>query len=198
MDVPSADIELCRAAHQRLREVVGGIDDADLTAPCLLPGWSVSHLLNHVARNADSMVRRLDGARRDEILDQYPGGPAGRVAEIDAGVGRPLEAVVADVVATADRVDAAFASFPADRWGRLGRSVYGVEEPVAILPFLRAREVHVHLVDLGTGYTPADWPAALAERWLPELLRGLPDRSDPTALLAWALRRGPAPELDPF
>lgn len=198
MDVPSADIELCRLSHDRLREVVDGIAEADLRSPCLLPGWSVSHLLNHIARNADSMVRRLDGARRGEVVDQYPGGATGRVAEIDAGVGRPLADLVADVVRTADEVDVAFATFPADRWDRLGRSVYGDEQPVATLPFMRAREVQVHLVDLGAGYTPADWPPELAQRWLPDLLARLPGRTDPTALLAWALRRGPAPDLAPF
>ncbi len=198
MDVPAADIELCRRSHERLQDLIQGLNESDVREPCLLPGWSVAHLLCHIARNADSMVRRLDGARRDEVVDQYPGGARGREAEIDAGVDRPAAELLADVAETSHAVDRAFAKFPTDRWDRLGRSVYGDEQPVATLPFMRAREVEVHMVDLGLGYSPANWPPELAERWLPEVLAGLPDRSDPAELLAWTLRRGPAPRLDSF
>ena len=89
----------------------------------------------------------------------------------------------------------AFATFPADRWDHSCRSVYGTEHPVGTLPFQRMREVEVHHVDLGLGYTPAHWPPELASRWLPEVVDGLAARTDPTALLAWTLRRGPAPDL---
>ena len=56
----------------------------------------------------------------------------------------------------------------------------------------------MHHVDLGLGYTPADWPAELVDQWLPDALAGLPARTDPGALLAWVLGRGPAPELQPW
>ena len=193
MDVPSADIELCRLSQVRLREAVVGLSDADVREPSLLPGWSVAHVLTHFARNADSVLRRLDGARRGEIVDQYAGGAAARAAEIEEGADRSAAELVADVMATADAIDEAWASFPADRWDRLGRTVYGDELPVATLPFGRAREVEVHLVDLGRGYSPADWPPELAERWLPELLDGLPstNRPDGTPGVGAAPRRRP-------
>jgi len=35
---------------------------------------------------------------------------------------------------------------------------------LAPLPFRRWREVEVHLVDLGIGLTPADWPQELVDR----------------------------------
>jgi len=198
MDTPAADIDLCRRAHLRLAAVVEALDDDAVRAPSALPGWSVGHVLTHLARNADSVVRRLDGARRGEVVDQYPGGPDARAAEIEAGAGRPADELRADIEATSAAVDAAFVTFPAEHWDRLGRTVFGDELPVATLPFGRAREVEVHLVDLDVGIEPAGWPPELAQRWLPELLAGLPARTDPTALLAWTLRRGPAPDLGPF
>lgn len=169
-----------------------------MRAPSQLPDWSVAHLLTHIARNADSVLRRLDGARRGEVVDQYPGGRDGRAAEIAAGADRPASELIDDVVTTAAAVDAAFAVFPADAWDRLGRTVDGSELPVSQLPFGRWREVDVHLVDLGIGLTPAGWPPALAEAWLPELLSKLADRTDPVELLAWVLRRGDAPDLGPW
>jgi maleylpyruvate isomerase len=198
MDTPSADIDLCLRAHARLAAVVATLDDEAVRAPSRLPGWSVGHLLTHLARNADSVLRRLDGARRDEIVDQYPGGPSARAAEIEAGAGRSAAELRADVLATNAEVDAVFRTFPEACWDRLGRTVFGDELPVRTLPFARAREVEVHLVDLGVGIEPDSWPPELAERWLPEILAGLAGRTDPTALLAWALRRGDAPDLRPF
>ena len=57
----------------------------------------------------------------------------------------------------------------------------------------RIRTALRHRVDLGLGHEPADWPDDLVTRWLPDVLAGLPGRSDPHALLAWALGRTPTP-----
>jgi maleylpyruvate isomerase len=186
----------CAAAHERLARAIGPLSDADVRAPSLLPGWSAGHVLSHLARNADSVVRRLVGAMEGEVVDQYPGGRPARAAEIEAGVGRPVAVLVDDVVSASRAVDDAFATFPDELWNREARNSDGVVHPVSTMPFGRWREVEVHLVDLGIGITPESWPPALAEAWLPDLLPGLADRTDQTALLAWVLRRGDAPDLE--
>lgn len=198
MDIPTADITGCRAAHGRLRVAVSALTDDVVRQPSLLPGWTVGHVVTHLARNADSVIRRLRGAARGEIADQYAGGAPARAAAIQAGAARTAQALASDAVRASEDVDAAFASFPSEGWGRMSRSVSGQLQPVGLLPFRRWREVDVHLVDLGLEPTASGWPEELAERWLPELLPRLSERADPRALLAWALRRGPAPELDPW
>ncbi|MSW20314.1 MAG: hypothetical protein F2873_05400, partial [Actinobacteria bacterium] len=93
----------CGAAHRRLvghlEALVdsGILNDAVAQQPCRLPGWSVGHLLTHLARNADSHTRVIDGALRGEVTDQYEGGAAGRSAEIDAGAARGAQVLVDDV-----------------------------------------------------------------------------------------------------
>lgn len=181
-----------------MKVALSDLTDDMVRQPSLLPGWTVGHVVTHLARNADSVIRRLRGAARGEIADQYAGGATARAAEIQAGGARTAQALVSDAVEASDNVDAAFASFPSECWGRMARSVSGQLQPVGLLPFGRWREVDVHLVDLGLGPTASGWPEELAERWLPELLPRLSERADPRALLAWALRRGPAPELDPW
>ena len=52
----------CVAAQARLDGALRGLDDAAARRPSLLPGWSVGHVLTHIARNADSVVWRLEGA----------------------------------------------------------------------------------------------------------------------------------------
>jgi maleylpyruvate isomerase len=198
MERPTDDIAGMLAAHRRLEAALEGLDDATARRPSLLPDWTVGHVLTHVARNADSVTVRIEGALAGEVRDQYPGGAAGRKADIEAGAGRSAAELVDDVREANARLEAAIAGLPDDAWGRLSRNLGGEEQAVALLPFARWREVEVHHVDLGLGYSPDQWPEALADRWLPALLPALPGRSDPRALLAWALRRGPAPELGPW
>jgi uncharacterized protein (TIGR03083 family) len=50
-------------SHARLRRTLAGLTDAGARRPSLLPGWTVGHVLTHLARNGDSHVRMLDGAR---------------------------------------------------------------------------------------------------------------------------------------
>jgi len=198
VDVPRADIDACVASHQRLLGWVADLDDDGARAASRLPGWSRGHVITHLARNADSVVRRLTGAREGQVADQYEGGAAGRAAEIEAGASRSAADLLADLRTACAGVDVALAAHPEDRWDGLSRGVDGDEAPVARLPFGRWREVEVHLVDLDVGYEPSDWPAALVHRWLPELLPALAGRCEPAPLLAWILRRGAAPLLDPW
>jgi maleylpyruvate isomerase len=173
---PEEQIDGVRAAHTRLHATVGGLDDATARRPSRLPGWSVGHVVTHLARNADSVVRRLAAAAEDRLVEQYEGGAVGRDAAIEL-------------------VD----TLPAEVWERpvLRSGPAGGTVPAARLAYSRWREVEVHHVDLGLGYEPADWPAPLVELMLPGLLAGLPDRADRAALAGWALDRGPAPRLAP-
>ncbi|MEU8078984.1 maleylpyruvate isomerase N-terminal domain-containing protein [Catellatospora citrea] len=192
------DLAACAQAHARLHHTLQKIDDQTVRTPSRLPGWTVGHVLTHLARNADSVVRRLDGAARGELVDQYPGGATGRAAEIEAGQGRPAAEIIADLTAADAAVDAAFARATPDVWQRTVRAGGGDLIPATQLLFARWREVEVHHVDLGLGYGWEQWPDGLVARWLPGLLGELRERADERALMAWALGRAPVPELRPW
>ena len=68
--------------------------------PSLLPGWTRGHVLSHLARNADAMVRALAGTARGERIPMYDGEDA-RAADIEAGAGRTAAELAADVVESA-------------------------------------------------------------------------------------------------
>ncbi len=198
MSAPRDEIEGCRQAHIKLCTAIAGLTDEQVRSASLLPDWTVGHVLSHVARNADGMSRRISAALSDEMVDQYVGGVDGRAAEIEAGAARTAREIVADVSSTAERLDSLFATMPEDVWEKPVRTVGGGEHAVSMLPFRRWREVEVHLVDLGMGSTSADWPGDLVDAVLPRLMATLADRCDQRALMAWALGRGPAPELRPW
>lgn len=198
VDRPSGDVEACRGAHARMADLMADVDDAVVRRPSLLPGWTVGHVLTHLARNAEAMCRRVEGALRGEVVDQYVGGAAGRAAEIEAGAAREAGQIVADALQCAARVDHLFDGLPDHCWARPVRTVRGAEHPVALLPYRRWREVEVHLVDLGLGFTSDDWSSELVDRMLPDLVTGLPDRAETRELAAWLLGRGAPPQLEPW
>ena len=195
MSVPTVDIEGCRRSHQVLLERLAGLTEDQARAPSLLPDWTVGHVLTHIARNADSVVRRLEGAVRGVIVDQYPGGYAGRAAEIAAGANRSPSELLEDVAESATHLEAVCLSIPEAAWERPTRDVTGAERPARTMMLSRWREIEVHHADLGLGYGPADWPDGLIAAWLPRELERLPQRTDPSLLLAWAIGRAEAPTL---
>jgi maleylpyruvate isomerase len=193
---PAAWIEGCVTAHAALLTDLADLTDHQAEGPSTLPGWSVGHVLSHLARNADSVVRRLEGAARGELLDQYPGGMEERRTHIDEGAGRPAAALVDDVRSSAAAVELVLATLPPAAWDAPSRTSRGVVESSREVVFSRWREVVIHHGDLGLA--PVLLPAALVEAWLPRELPLLAGRADAAELLTWILGHGPAPTLAPW
>lgn len=194
---PERAAALCREAQARLLESVAELTDPDMGRASRLPGWSVGHVLTHLARNADAHARRLDGALRGVDIPKYQHGEDQRRGEIDAGAGRPASEVITDLAASQARLEEMFTQNAEAGWPNghfLGGGNYGV----AGCPAHRLREVEMHRVDLGLGYTAQHWSAEYVVWDLPLLLASAADRlGSPTeqrTFMAWLAGRGP---LDP-
>ncbi|MCA2212287.1 maleylpyruvate isomerase family mycothiol-dependent enzyme [Jidongwangia harbinensis] len=154
------------AATDRLLATADGL--TDVTAPSPLPGWTVGHVLSHVARNADAYTNLLTWARTGVETPAYPS-PEARTAGIEAGAGRPLAEQIEDIRTAHERFADAAAAMPAESWAF---HLPSTGQSAAAVPWARLREVEVHHVDLGAGYTPADWSDAFALRLLREIVTG--------------------------
>lgn len=200
----AAVIELCRAAHRRLGAAVAELQDETVRRPSRLPGWTVGHVLTHLARNADGHARRLEGALRGEEVARYAGGQAQRDEEIEAGAARSARELAADVATSAEQLEDVWSRSAIAGWPNrhlLADDLW----PTDASPLRRLREVEVHHVDLGLGYAPDDWPEEYVRWELPLVLERLPKRlRDPASrrrLLAWLIGRADKPgdlELDPW
>jgi maleylpyruvate isomerase len=205
MDARQLDRDITGAAdaHQRLLARLDAAGDFDPRQPSLLPDWTIGHVLTHLARNADSGIRMLDG------LQQYEGGVAGRRDDIEAGAGRPCTELVADVRSSIWRLEQRWAQEPA--WdGPPAQATVG-EVPRHVLPSRRWRETEVHHADLGFGYTFADMPNDFVRPELrrmemlwqarqPMGLTSLPEAArhrPPHERLAWLMGRMVIDGLDP-
>ena len=210
---PVGDLEQVSEAEARLFAAVRALDDATMATPSLLPGWTMAHLLTHLARNADSHARRTAAAIEGVVVDQYPGGTAERQSEIDAGATRRAAAILEDVALSSARMLAAWADTPDRAWTGVTRDLSGTERALAELPGRRWIEVEIHLVDLGTGPTHRDWSDAFVAARLPPMRADLAARlptgttaPDPGELderdeLAWLygrLARTDLPVLGPW
>ncbi|QKW22017.1 maleylpyruvate isomerase family mycothiol-dependent enzyme [Kitasatospora sp. NA04385] len=134
---------------------------AGVSEPSGLPGWTRGHVLAHLARNADSLVNLLTGARTGQDVPQYAS-PQSRDAGIEAGAGRPLDEQVADIRASQQRFLEAAALLDPEHWTVPITHRSGYVFPAWQIPSRRLAELEYHHVDLNAGYTPAHWPEPFA------------------------------------
>lgn len=196
-----ADLVACVASHAALVAWLGALEPVEPSQPTLLPGWTVGHVLTHIARNADSHLDLLDGR------PQYPS-PESRDVDIERGAGRSWAELVDDVAASAHALDERWAA--TTDWSGTATMLSGVR-PRHLLPLLRQREVEVHRADLGLGYQFADMPTRYVRQDLrlmemlwrarkPMGLTPLPEaalRLAPPTRLAWMMGRVDVDGLPP-
>jgi maleylpyruvate isomerase len=194
----------CTMSHRRLRHTLGQLDDDNVRQPSRLPDWTIGHVVTHLARNADSHVRILEGAMAGEHLEQYEGGPEQRTADIEAGAGRDAGSMLDDMISAFVRLEETWERMTPQAWEGWGLS-RGNVWPCRQLPFARWREVEVHHVDLGFGYETSDWPEDYVALELSVALSGLLERLTDTAtrnqVLGWLIGRAAQPaslELGPW
>jgi maleylpyruvate isomerase len=147
--------------QQRAEDAAAGLSDARLREPSRLPGWSRGHVLSHLARNADALVNLLTWARTGVESRMYASA-AEREEGIGSGAGRDLAEQLTDLAASGSRFLAAARAVPEARRSFGVLSAQGRQIPAHEVPWLRVREVWLHLVDLDAGYDIAAVPDAIA------------------------------------
>jgi maleylpyruvate isomerase len=157
-------------ATQRLLGTARIITEPDLRAPSLLPGWTRSHVLAHLARGADAMRNLLVSVRTGQDRPAYASAEA-RQADIEHGARLRASELVADLADSAMALRTVARQLPDAGWQVPVRILHSAPFPAAQLLTRRLVEVELHHCDLGAGYTPADWPAAFAAMELSEPMR---------------------------
>lgn len=154
-------------ATRLLLQTAGALDDAAISAPSLLPGWTRGHVLAHLARNADGFVNLLTWARTGTETPMYPSREQ-RDADIEEGSARPAAAHVEDLRDSAERLRLAWETLDETAGDTKVRVGSGRILPARDIPSGRIREIEIHLVDLDCGLSFADLPPAHVDRYLAE------------------------------
>lgn len=181
------------------------LDDTAMGAPSLLPGWTRRHVTAHVAANADAMRNLVHWARTGEATPMYSS-PGQRLADIEAGAQRSAADLVAWCRTSAADLAADLDALTDEQWGAEVRTAQGRTVPATELPWMRAREVCIHAIDLDDGLSFVDLPRAFLNELVEEIRvkRGLEELPEgPLAdVAAWLAGRphalAGAPEIGPW
>lgn len=183
-DLPGVDVLLgwVHDGQRRLEQVVAGLDDDAGRAPSALPGWTRGHVLTHLARNSDALVNLLDWARTGTPTPMYAS-PDQRNADIEAGAGRALAEHAADLCAAGERFATAAAALPVAAWSARVRSAQGRDIAAAEVPWMRTREVWIHVVDLDVGMGVEVLPEDLSLVLIRDVAAWMSAKADAAVLL---------------
>jgi maleylpyruvate isomerase len=147
---------------------LAGVDelgDDMLGAQTALPGWTRRHLIAHVHYNAEALRRLTHWAATGLPSPMYDSRRQ-RAEEIEAGALLPAADLRGLVHESAAALATDLDSLSDREWAQEVRTAQGRIVAASEIPWLRAREVAVHAVDLGVsvgfGDLPEDLNIALA------------------------------------
>lgn len=166
----------------RLLVTAARLDEDDVRGPSLCAGWTRAHVLSHLARNADAMLRVCRSIVTGEADTMYDSVES-RDADIAAGAGRSAGELLDDVRATALALAPEIAKVGVEHVGvMIERVPGGPLFPAERVPFMRLREVVWHHVDLDAGYGFADTPDELVHLFLDDAVARLQSGAHPPSL----------------
>ncbi|MEV5078903.1 maleylpyruvate isomerase family mycothiol-dependent enzyme [Streptomyces sp. NPDC056159] len=195
-----------RTGTELMLDAVAGLGEAGFSAPSVLPEWTRGHLVAHVAANADALCNLLHWAATGEETPMYASAEE-RAAGIAKGPTLSADELRSWLTGSAHRLAEGLDGLTDEQWQHKVITAQGRTVPATELPWMRAREVCVHAVDLGTGVvTFADLPKGFLTALVAEIsakrgLTELPDGPLPE-VAAWLAGRphllADAPELGPW
>ncbi|KRC35464.1 hypothetical protein ASE27_09550 [Oerskovia sp. Root918] len=165
------------AALRALIEAAHDLDDDSLGSPSSLDGWTVGHVLSHVAMVGEALARQAELAAQGETAEVYEGGAEGRAAGIEAGAHRTRDEHVDALTAAGARLEAAWSLTDSTGWDA---PVTYREGTVADVLDCWWREARIHATDLGEvsaalRLTPSQtWELAFTDHLLDFLSPRLP------------------------
>jgi maleylpyruvate isomerase len=179
-------------------QALDAVPDTALGEPSVLPGWTRQHVVAHVHFNALSLSRLARWAATGEPTPQYASA-AQRRAEIEDGASWPAAELRARVGESAAALAAILDGLDGAGWAREVVTIGGRRIPATELPWLRARELAVHAVDLGAGAGFGDLPPDLLLALATEVLTGRARTGELAGITSWLTgRSAQAPALGPW
>lgn len=167
-------------------DAAAGLTEAAYAAPSLLPDWTRRHVVAHLAANADALGNLAHWAATGVETPMYDS-----VEERAAGIERGFALAAADLSEwlrrSTDHLETAMSELTDQQWTTEIRTAQGRLVPATEIPWLRAREVWVHAVDLSRGVSFSDVP----ERFLSALTEEIAAKRD----LTNRMPDGPLPEV---
>lgn len=154
------ETEILQEATQRLVRDVDALAEAAWSEPSGLPGWTRAHVVAHLTLNAEGLAGALAGIVQGEPTPMYAS-PEARDSDIEELAKVEPSELRTRLLGATTRFADAVAAMPDDAWeATIERTPGGRTFHARATAGMRLREVEIHHVDLGIGYTTADWEPA--------------------------------------
>ncbi|MEU5722752.1 maleylpyruvate isomerase family mycothiol-dependent enzyme [Micromonospora sp. NPDC047738] len=174
------------------------LSDHELDKATDLPGWSRRHVIAHVHYNAEALRRLVHWAATGEERRMYAS-PQQRTEEIEAGTRLPAGELRTLVRRSARALAEEFDALSAQALTHEVVTAQGRTVPASEIPWMRAREVAIHAVDLNAGIGFDDLPAGFTAALAVDAVRKRAAGGEATPLAAWLTgRTTQAPTLGPW
>ncbi|MGV9867905.1 maleylpyruvate isomerase family mycothiol-dependent enzyme [Rhodococcus koreensis] len=169
-DLPLAErLLIARRGTAYFAQRLAELTDEQLHEPTALSGWSRAHLVAHVGYNAAALCRLLDWAATGIESPMYESAEQ-RGREIAEGATLSAAALRNLFDHTVARLDEKWRNLPVAAWEAQVRTAQGRTVPVSETVWMRTREVWIHAVDLGNGGRFGDFPDAVLESLLTDIV----------------------------
>ncbi len=186
---PARELGWARRGTAYFARLLNHLPDDGLTAPSRVPGWTRSHVVAHVGYNARALARLVECARTGGEMPAHESAEA-QAAEVELGATLPARALRNLFQHAEVHLNVEWRDLSDDQWDAV---VGGV--PVRDTPWMRAREIWLHAVDLDTTGAYIDMPSDMVERLLPELDAAFGTGGGAVAPTDRSLRAGRGPEV---
>lgn len=180
-NAPARELAWARLGTACFARRLNELTDAGLDGPSLLPGWTRRHVVAHVGYNARALTRLVAWARTGVETPMYSS-PGHRNAEIDQGAAQPARALRSLFAHSAMHLDVEWRDLPGPAWDAQVLTAQGRLVRARETAWMRAREVWVHAIDLDNGASARDFPPALLDELLADVLRAWERRGERVGL----------------
>ena len=136
---------------------IANFDEQDFDVQSQLPAWTRKHLIAHLAANGDAIGNLVHWAATGEVTPMYSS-PEARAADIEIGSRKSGSELGLWFSESAARLDEGMSALTAEQWTHEIVTAQGRTVPASETPWMRAREVMVHAVDLDSGIEFDDLP----------------------------------------
>ena len=146
-------------ATTRYLQALTQLDDESAARPSVLPGWTRSHVIAHLSRNADAFTQVLRQVAGGEPAHMYAS-TATRVEDIEETLRtHDFDGLREDAEEACARLAGELTACDSDPGAPYTRLAGGEESwPLESVGRRRRTEVEIHHADLDVGYRPAEWP----------------------------------------
>lgn len=159
---------------QLLDELITGLTSDDAKGSSGLPQWSRAHVVAHLNGNADALLNLVTWAASGIETPMY-GSPSQRDLDIERGSTLSPYDLTVWFAQSVTNLQRAQDQLTSSQWTHDVVTAQGRVVAATEIPWLRAREVFVHAVDLDRGVSFADLPTDFLEALVADIVakRGL-------------------------